>query len=120
MRGLPMLVRNMYQSALAKHSSHGGRGLAAGATLFDGAEFKSGLRFINYTELDPGVSIGYHAHGRDEEVYVILEGGGEMTVDGETRRVGRGDVIVNPPGGSHGLKNDGDGVLRVLVFEVGM
>lgn len=92
--------------------------MVRGATIFAGTEFSTGLSFINYTELARGTSIGYHRHGQDEEVYVILEGEGVMTVNGESRPVKRGDVIVNKPGWSHGLRNENDAVLKVLVFEV--
>ena len=51
-------------------------------------------------------------------VYVILEGSGEYTMNGETVPVKTGDVLVNKPFAAHGLKNIGAGILRVFVFEV--
>ncbi|QHT59107.1 cupin domain-containing protein [Paenibacillus lycopersici] len=98
---------------------HEGTGTLRHITLFDASEFESQLRFLNYTVLPPGTSIGLHKHAQDEEVYVILEGTGTMTVDGESTPVKPGDVFVNRPWGEHGLVNDSEEELRILVFEAG-
>ena len=39
-----------------------------------------------------------HYHARSEEIYLIVEGGGELEIDGETRSVGAGDAILIAPG----------------------
>ena len=74
--------------------------------------------FIIYSELKPGTSIGYHTHENNEEVYVILEGRGTMTIDGQKHEIVAGDVILNKPYGSHGLENTSDTNLKIIVFEV--
>ena len=51
--------------------------------------------------LGAGQSTQRHHHKQTEEVYFILEGRGEMEVDGERRKVGPGDAILLPPGASH-------------------
>jgi quercetin dioxygenase-like cupin family protein len=112
------MIRNIYNSPSQLESSHEGKGHVKNALLYGDADFSTNLRFVIYTELPPGTSIGYHTHGNDEEVYVILEGLGTMTIDGETHEVGEGDVILNKPHGSHGLENTSDDILKILVFEV--
>jgi mannose-6-phosphate isomerase-like protein (cupin superfamily) len=42
-----------------------------------------------------------HYHKLSEEFYFILEGRGEMELDGERRLVGTGDAILIPPGAWH-------------------
>ena len=42
-----------------------------------------------------------HYHKLAEEFYFILEGTGEMEMDGETRDVGPGDAILIPAGAWH-------------------
>ena len=76
------------------------------------------LNFVHDDVLAPGVSICVHAHQSDEEYYYILSGKGTMSLDGEDFRVGAGDITAVYPGGAHGLLNDGDEDLRVLVFSV--
>ena len=74
--------------------------------------------FIDLTVMPPQTTIGLHSHSTDnEEIYVVLSGQGEMTVDGETIEVAAGHVIVNRPGGSHGLRNTGKEELRLVVVE---
>lgn len=41
------------------------------------------------------------------EVYYILSGAGRIHIDQETRKVGRGDMILIPPGSVQWLENDG-------------
>jgi mannose-6-phosphate isomerase-like protein (cupin superfamily) len=42
-----------------------------------------------------------HYHKIAEEFYFILEGSGEIEIDGATRSVGPGDCILIPPGAWH-------------------
>jgi mannose-6-phosphate isomerase-like protein (cupin superfamily) len=66
-----------------------------------------------------GADIGLHTHAPDnEEMYIIVSGVGRMHVDGQEFIVGAGDVIVNRPGGSHGLVNVGETTLDLVVVEV--
>ena len=51
-----------------------------------------------------------HYHAASEEIYLIVEGGGELEVDGDRRDVGAGDAILIPPGAWHELTAGGDGV----------
>ena len=77
------------------------------------------LRFIDLTVLPAGTDIGPHTHTQDnEEIYVILSGTGRMTLDEEEFDVGPGDVVLNRPGGTHGLRNTSDQEMRIVVVEV--
>jgi mannose-6-phosphate isomerase-like protein (cupin superfamily) len=77
------------------------------------------IRFIDLSVLAPGADIGRHTHAEDnEELYVVVEGQGLMSLDGREFEVRPGDVVMNRPGGTHGLKNVGQGELRIVVIEV--
>jgi len=112
-----LIVRNFLHADSRVEQSHRGKGRVKNVKLFSKEDFETPLKFLYYTEIEPGCSIGVHKHGEDEEIYVILEGGGLMTVNGETRAVQAGDVILNKPHWSHGLENNSDVVLKILVFE---
>jgi mannose-6-phosphate isomerase-like protein (cupin superfamily) len=74
--------------------------------------------FIDLVQVPAGADIGLHTHSADnEEIYVIVSGTGHMQVDGEEIVVGTGDVIINRPGGSHGLVNVGDTTMHLVVVE---
>ena len=51
--------------------------------------------------LPAGRSTDRHYHKLSEEFYFVIEGNGEMVVDGKTRRVGPGDAILIPAGAWH-------------------
>jgi mannose-6-phosphate isomerase-like protein (cupin superfamily) len=53
--------------------------------------------------LGPGQATQRHYHRRAEEIYLIVEGGGSMEVDGSTAEVVPGDAILIPPGAWHEL-----------------
>jgi mannose-6-phosphate isomerase-like protein (cupin superfamily) len=48
-----------------------------------------------------GAATQRHYHRLAEELYFILEGSGEMEIDGEARTVGPGDCVLIPPGAWH-------------------
>ncbi len=60
--------------------------------------------------LEPGGSTRRHFHAAAEEIYLIVDGGGTLEVDGEARDVGAGDAILIPPGAWHELTAGRDGV----------
>jgi mannose-6-phosphate isomerase-like protein (cupin superfamily) len=116
-----MSIKNFLDEPLKPNENcHGGTGVLQHVELFKKDEFKSNLRFINYTILPPGTSIGEHKHGNNEEAYVILEGNGIMSLEDEKYDVKPGSVIINKPYGTHGLLNNGSKDMKVLVFEVAM
>jgi quercetin dioxygenase-like cupin family protein len=53
--------------------------------------------------LGAGESTQRHYHARSEEIYLLVEGGGELEVDGDVRTVAAGDAILIPPGSRHRL-----------------
>jgi len=55
-----------------------------------------------------------HYHARTEEIYVVLEGSGEMEVEGDRRQVAAGDAILIPSGAWHEIRADADAELRFL------
>ncbi|MFF2409959.1 cupin domain-containing protein [Streptomyces sp. NPDC058092] len=86
--------------------------------VYDRETAPAGVGFVDVVILPAGASIGVHRHGDDEESYIILRGSGLMHLDDAEFRVDAGDVIPNRPHGTHGLVNDGDEDLHLLVFEI--
>ncbi|MDX6543377.1 MAG: hypothetical protein QOK32_980 [Gaiellaceae bacterium] len=64
--------------------------------------------------LAPGQVTQRHYHRVSEEIYFVLDGEGEMDVDGEKRRVSAGDAVAIPAGAWHELGAEGDRPLRIL------
>ncbi|MTV38468.1 cupin domain-containing protein [Duganella radicis] len=65
-------------------------------------------------ELDAGVAAGRHSHPGDEISYV-LEGEGELLIDGEDpRRVKAGESFVIPAGTVHDAINTGKSTMKLV------
>ena len=54
--------------------------------------------------LGPGQATDRHYHAESEEIYFVLEGAGEMEIDGERAGVVPGDAILIPPGSWHQVR----------------
>ena len=110
---------NLSRLELVDIQAHGGDGLIRFARIVDRTAVEGDCNFIDLAELPPGSSIGQHSHAMsEEEFYLILDGTGEMTRNGEVFPVTAGDLIRNPPGGTHSLRNTGLQSLRIFVFEL--
>jgi quercetin dioxygenase-like cupin family protein len=79
-----------------------------------GRLFNSATMTFGYWDVSTGSSVHEHSHP-NEEVWHIVEGEFEITVDGETREVGPGVVVVVPAGARHGVKALSDG--RAIVVD---
>ena len=98
--------------------AHGGARAILTRRVFQGGD-ASHCRFVDLSVVPGGADIGVHTHERDNhELYVVVAGRGRMYLDGEEFEVGPGDVVVNRPGGTHGLRNIADTELRLVVVEV--
>lgn len=65
-------------------------------------------------ELDAGKNAGRHTHPGDEISY-LLEGDGELLIDGETaRHVRAGEAIVIKAGTVHDVRNSGTTPIRLI------
>ena len=66
-----------------------------------------------YVVVYPGGTVPAHEH-ETVESYTILKGEGELTVDGEVRKVKAGDYTFIPPMLSHALANTGEEDLHMM------
>ena len=101
-----------------QRTSYGGTGPVELYELWENADFESNIDFIDCVVVPPGSTIGFHKHGRNEEMYIILGGTGLMKIEESDISVLKDDMILNPDAGSHGLTNNFDGNIEVLIFQV--
>jgi quercetin dioxygenase-like cupin family protein len=108
----PSLIQS--DSAVAKREAgpHNGGGETTAYSFFAG-EPNLALIFRKRA-LHPGSAIGYHRNEVDE-IYYVLSGRGELTLNGDRRIVGPGTAILTRAGSSHGLKQLGSDDLVVLI-----
>jgi uncharacterized cupin superfamily protein len=76
----------------------------------------------NLTELPAGsAQCPFHSHRAEEEMFLILEGEGELRYGNQTYRIRKHDVIACPTGGpdtAHQIINTGSTTMRYLALSV--
>jgi mannose-6-phosphate isomerase-like protein (cupin superfamily) len=97
---------------------HGTEGLTQWACLARRAGLHGGWEAVEWARIPVGGVSGEHLHTRTEEVYVLLSGQGEITLDGHPHPVRAGDAILTGLGTTHGLRNTGPEALEWLVIEM--
>ncbi len=101
-----------------QNASHGGSGSVDLYEIWGKSDFESNVDFIDRVVIPPNSTIGYHKHGNNEEMYVVLAGEGTMTIQGEPVAIKRGDMILNRTFGEHGLVNNSDMDIDLLVMQI--
>lgn len=97
---------------------HDGEGPVRLSEIWSAADFRGNWDFVDRLVVPAGSTVGYHRHGDNEEMYIVLKGSGTMTMDGETFPVSEGDMMLNRPNGEHGLVNDSGGDIDMLIVQV--
>lgn len=116
-KALPSLIEMDSQVELRQPGPHDGGGETTGYSFFTDAP-DLGLVFRKRA-LHPGAAIGYHPHAGDE-IYYVLSGTGELTLNGDTSAVSPGTAILTRAGSSHGLRQTGkDDLVIIIVYGKG-
>lgn len=95
---------------------HDGEGEIEASIVFQEGDLKYAISFMHDDIIPPGTSIGEHKHADSEEIYFIIEGHGVLILDGREFPVEAGDVSICHSGHSHGIKNNGNSPLRLIVI----
>ena len=77
--------------------------------------FDSPHLFYDAYCLLPGQSQKVHAHEGSDKVYYVLRGAGRFTVGEEERDLGEGQAVIARAGDSHGVRNETQEDLVLLV-----
>lgn len=78
--------------------------------LVGSAHLMSGLNCF-----EPGQAQKVHAHGGADKLYYVVEGSGEFEVGEEIRQVSEGELLYVPADIPHGVLNNSDDRLVVLI-----
>ncbi len=64
---------------------------------------------------EPGQAQKVHAHAGSDKLYVVMEGSGKFSLAAEKRTLSAGDVLYVPENIEHGVVNDSNSRLVVLI-----
>jgi mannose-6-phosphate isomerase-like protein (cupin superfamily) len=80
----------------------------------DAGEMGARNMSVNWLVIPAGAEQALRSHEEGEQVYVVVRGGGTMSVAGDTQRVSEGDLILVPPATEHSIANDGEGEMACV------
>ncbi|MBU3077389.1 cupin domain-containing protein [Sphingomonas quercus] len=105
-----------------RHSEavHDGAGAMDFAPLLGASALSTNLLFVHRGVIQPHSGIGQHFHNQCEEMFVILDGEAEFTVDGRTSRLKGPAGVPDRMGHAHGIYNPTDKPLQWLNINVSM
>ena len=86
---------------------HGGAGTMAFTALLNRGAVTPEFNFLHRGEIPPGAGIGHHFHNTVEEMFVILDGEAQFTIDGRTALVKGPAGVICRAGHSHAIYNSG-------------
>jgi mannose-6-phosphate isomerase-like protein (cupin superfamily) len=103
-----------HDSVVAKNEAgpHSGGGQTTGYSFF--TKSKDLPMVFRKRALHPGSSIGHHTQ-QEDEIYYVLSGQGDLTLDGVRSTVGPGTAILTRTGSSHSIKPIGDKDLVLII-----
>lgn len=94
--------------------ARGGVGVSIFDHILEKNEMRTNCRMFTKITLEPGASIGYHKHEKEEDIYYILSGIAVVSDNGETRNVYPGQVIYTGDGDCHSIANEREEPLEFI------
>jgi mannose-6-phosphate isomerase-like protein (cupin superfamily) len=101
-------------------SVHGGAGELDFTALLDFHSLDTNLQFLHRGVIDPHSGIGHHFHNNCEEMFVILDGEAQFTVDGRTSLLKGPAGAPARMGHSHAIYNATDKPVQWMNINVSM
>jgi mannose-6-phosphate isomerase-like protein (cupin superfamily)/heme-degrading monooxygenase HmoA len=97
---------------------HAGAGQMKFAGLIGSRTLTTPFLYLHAGEIPGKAGIGQHFHHTIEEMYVILDGEAEFTINGRTSRIQGPALVPCKMGAAHGIYNSSGKTLRWLNFAV--
>lgn len=97
---------------------HGGAGKMGFTQLIGRTELSTNFLYLHTGSIHAKSGIGQHYHHTIEEMFVILDGEAEFTINGRTAKIKGPALVPCKMGNSHGIYNSGTTPLRWMNFAV--
>ena len=113
------VVKNDPSKLRSQPKIHDGAGTMAFTQLFGGRDVSTNLMYLHAGVMNANSSIGEHFHHSMEEMYVLLEGEAEFTINGRTSLIKAPALVPCKLGDAHGMYNTSGKTVKWLNFGVG-
>jgi mannose-6-phosphate isomerase-like protein (cupin superfamily) len=119
----PLAQRIVHTNPAAYRPSpavHGGAGTMSFTALLNRGAVTPEFNFLHRGVIPAGAGIGHHFHNVVEEMFVILDGEAQFTIDGRTASVKGPAGVLCRTGHSHAIYNAGPGPVQWMNLNVSM
>jgi mannose-6-phosphate isomerase-like protein (cupin superfamily) len=99
---------------------HGGAGTMSFTALLNRGAVTPEFNFLHRGVIPAGAGIGHHFHNVVEEMFVILDGEAQFTIDGRTATVKGPAGVLCRTGHSHAIYNPGPGPVQWMNLNVSL
>ena len=107
-----MVTKLSAQAVTLREKMRGGEGTVALAGLIP--DLPGNCRLFSRIVLERGVSIGYHVHENETELFAFVSGHGRANDNGTWIDVQAGDAMATPSGSGHAVENTGNEPLVII------
>jgi mannose-6-phosphate isomerase-like protein (cupin superfamily) len=113
------MTMHLDRNLLKPMSSYlGGQGSAQYRRALEPTVFITNWSYVDHLLLPPGSSEGRHRHTGVEEVYFVMNGSGEVQVNGETAAIAKGDAVPILLNQVHAFRNNGSEDLEFMIIGI--
>ena len=119
----PLAQRVVHTDPAAFRASpavHGGAGTMSFTALLNRGAVTPEFNFLHRGVIPAGAGIGQHFHNVVEEMFVILDGEAQFTIDGRTATVKGPAGVICRTGHSHAIYNPGPGPVQWMNLNVSL
>ncbi|WP_458863559.1 cupin domain-containing protein [Acidaminobacterium chupaoyuni] len=113
-----MLRRKDEMTSVKKPNLRGGEGVIDAYELLRPCDLSGKANLCAIMTVEPGCSIGEHAHQPDAEIYYMLEGELRVWDNGKETVFHPGDVMFTANGDTHAVRNDSDAPAKMLAIVI--
>jgi mannose-6-phosphate isomerase-like protein (cupin superfamily) len=97
---------------------HGGKGTVRYRRALDSDVFETNWAYVDHLLIPPGASEGLHYHTGVEEIYYVMDGSGQVQVNGETEPIQKGDGVPILFREAHSFTNNGSSDLELMIIGI--